>query len=60
MGIYNRCERDVKKCRPHSLKPEVFACLRKRERERERESDKDRERKRESQRERERERDLID
>ena len=22
MGIYNRCEKDVKNCRPHSLKPE--------------------------------------
>ena len=22
MGIYDRCEKDVKKCRPHSLKPE--------------------------------------
>ena len=22
MGIYDRCEKDVKNCRPHSLKPE--------------------------------------
>ena len=22
MGIYDRCEKDIKNCRPHSLKPE--------------------------------------
>ena len=22
MGIYERCEKDVKNCRPHSLKPD--------------------------------------
>ena len=22
VGIYDRCEKDVKNCRPHSLKPE--------------------------------------
>ena len=40
MGIYDRCEKDVKNCRPHSLKPEdglltidkdvlcLFVCIR--------------------------------
>ena len=30
MGIYDRCEKDVKNCRPHALKPEIrifFFCL---------------------------------
>ena len=27
MGIYDRCEKDVKNCRPHSLKPEEEGLL---------------------------------